>query len=119
MTTGKRLMFVSMALMLATVGTAGAESTGEQVFKRCIRCHGFQGDQSALGWSATIGGWPADKLTGALQGYKKGQYGGEMKGVMEEQAAALGDEDIQALSEYIASLKSHSPKAEEPKENRE
>jgi len=111
----KRVLVVGVCVAVwAGTAFASEAASGEQLYKRCIRCHGFQADKSALGWSDAIGGWNVEKLEGALKGYRSGSYGGRMKGVMEEQAAALGDEDIRALSEYISSLKAHAPAPEEP-----
>ena len=46
-----------------------------------------------------------EDIVNALEGYKKGTYGGPMKGTMKAQVAPLSDADIKALAEHISSFK--------------
>jgi cytochrome c553 len=85
---------------------AAAEAAkASTLFNRCAGCHGVKAEKKALNASQVIAGWDAAKTEKALKGYKDGSYGGAMKGVMKGQVAALSDEDIKALAEYIATLK--------------
>ena len=70
----------------------------------CAGCHGASAEKSALGKSQIIKGWPVEKTTAALKGYKDGSYGGAMKGVMKGQVMRLSDADIKALASHISSL---------------
>lgn len=74
------------------------------IYLKCAGCHGSNGEKAALGKSQVIKGWDTAKVKDALVGYKTGTYGGVMKGVMKSQVANLSDEEITALSEYIASF---------------
>ena len=95
-----------LALVLAMVGaTSLFAADGASLFKKCAGCHGAKAEKKALGKSQVIAGWDAAKITGALNGYKDGTYGGAMKGVMKGQVAALSSADIDALAHYIAGLK--------------
>lgn len=107
----RRAILASLALVMAATGAYAAE--GAALYQKCIKCHGFRGDQKAMGWSQVIAGWPADRVEGALKGYREGTYGGENKDIMKGQAAPLSDEDIKALSEYVNSLKQHAPAGSE------
>jgi len=81
-----------------------AAKTGQDVFKKCIACHGQSAEKKALGKSQIIKGWDSSKVANALNGYKDGTYGGAMKGVMKGQSSVLNDDDIKLVSEYISNL---------------
>jgi len=78
--------------------------TGKELFMKCSSCHGLNAEKSALNKSRPIKGWSIEKIKIALNGYKDGTYGGSMKGIMQGQAKALSDADVQALSTYISKL---------------
>ncbi len=69
---------------------------------KCASCHGTNAEKSALNASAKIAQWDAKKIEDALQGYKNGTYGSKMKAIMQAQSKPLSDEEIKALSDYIA-----------------
>jgi cytochrome c len=83
---------------------APAQKSGKELFAKCAGCHGQNAEQSALGKSQVIAGWESAKIADALHGYKKGTYGGAMKGLMKGQVATLSDADIKALADYISGL---------------
>ena len=78
--------------------------TGEDIFKSCSGCHGADASKKALGKSQVIKGWSSEKIIDALNGYKAGTYGGATKAVMQGQAAALSEEDMKLLADYISKL---------------
>ena len=78
--------------------------TGESLYKRCVSCHGADASKKALGKSKVIKGWSVEKLTSAIEGYKNGTYGGEMKVMMQNQVRDLNAVDINILSNYISKL---------------
>jgi cytochrome c553 len=69
---------------------------------KCASCHGAKAEKNALGKSQVIAGWSSDKIHTAINGYKDGNYGGIMKGVMAGQAKALKDDQIDALADFIS-----------------
>ncbi len=71
---------------------------------KCASCHGSNAERSALNASAPIAGWSIQKTQDALNGYKKGEYGGKMKAIMQGQSKPLSDEEIRLIAEYIAVL---------------
>ena len=81
-----------------------AVKTGQDIFKKCIACHGQSAEKKALGKSQVIKGWDSAKIMTALNGYKDGTYGGAMKGIMKGQASVLSDDDIKLVAEYISKL---------------
>jgi cytochrome c553 len=93
---------IAMALAGATSLMA---ADGAAIYAKCVGCHGANAEKSALNKSAVIKGQDAAATAEALKAYKAGtlnKYG--MGGLMKGQVAALSDEDIQAVSEYIAGL---------------
>ena len=77
---------------------------GAKLFTACSGCHGEKAEKKALGRSQVIAGWNSIKIINALKGYKKGSYGGIMKGLMQGQTSELNDTEIKALADYISKL---------------
>ncbi len=93
-------------LGLAVLGlTTVFASDGAKIYTACAACHGVNGEKVALGKSKIIKSWDSKKTIAALEGYKKGTYGGAMKGVMKGQVARLSSEDIKAVAKHIETLK--------------
>ena len=74
------------------------------LYASCTGCHGVNGEKKALGKSAVIQGWDAQKTIDALNGYKDGSYGGAMKGMMKGQAAKMNEAETKAIANYISNL---------------
>ncbi len=93
-------------LGLAVVGSLTvAMADGAALYKKCSACHGASGEKKALGKSAVIKGWEAQKTVAALKGYKAGTYGGPMKGLMKGQVAALDDAQIEDIAKFLEAQK--------------
>jgi len=74
-------------------------------FAICANCHGLNAEKRALGKSQIINGWTQDKIIKALEGYKYGVYGGDMKGIMKAQVTRLTDTDIKNIAVTISNIK--------------
>lgn len=72
--------------------------------QKCASCHGAKAEKSALNKSQIIATLSDQQITDALKGYQNGTYGREMKAVMQGQAKALNDAQIDALAKYISAL---------------
>ena len=95
-----------LAITMLLVGTTLLMADGAAAFKKCTGCHGTNAEKAALGKSAIIKGQDAAKTMEQLKGYKAGtlnQHG--MGGLMKGQVASMSDEDIKAVSDYIAAMK--------------
>lgn len=77
---------------------------GAAIYGKCASCHGPDGKNVAVSGIAINGG-AADAIAKKLHGYKDGSFGGAKKAMMLPQLASLSDDDIQAVSAYIAGLK--------------
>lgn len=95
-------------LVLAFLGFASfAFADAPVAFKKCIACHGADGQKVAPGakGGATIAGMSKEDLLTQLKGYKaKTADNGGAKAVMYAQMANVSDEDIEVLAEYISKL---------------
>lgn len=78
---------------------------GSVVFaQKCASCHGIKAEKSALGKSQIIAGWSAQQVEDALNGYKDGSYGKEMKALMQGQAKGLSADQLKAVAQHISTL---------------
>ena len=92
-------------ITLMVLGSMAMASDGAALYKKCVACHGANGEKVALGKSLVINKMTKDDLASALNGYKDGSYGKSMKALMKGQVAKLDSSDIDALAEYIAGMK--------------
>lgn len=72
--------------------------------QKCASCHGAKAEKAALNKSQIIANFSEAQVKEALKGYQAGTYGKEMKGVMQGQAKALEDAQIDALAKHISAL---------------
>ena len=85
---------------------ANSAIDAKALFAKCAACHGPDGKRKALGKSGIIAGMPKDELLKKLEGYQAGtlnQYG--MGTLMKAQVAGLSKAQLEALAQYISSLK--------------
>lgn len=79
---------------------------GSVVFQQCISCHGQYGNIAALGVSGKIAKKTKKSLIKLIQAYKEGQRDKYGEGrVMQAQVKYLGEEEIEAVAEYLSKLK--------------
>jgi len=69
----------------------------------CAGCHGKNGE--GVGTFPRVAGKPAQELAAKLRDYRDGKTMGEQTAIMAPNAQSLNDEDIDALANYMASLK--------------
>ncbi|MDX1808535.1 MAG: c-type cytochrome [Sulfurospirillaceae bacterium] len=98
----KKLLLIALSVFALN---AMAADSAEMLFKKCTACHGLNAEKKALGKSEIINKWDSKKIEAALNGYKKGTFGGAMKGIMKGQVANLNEAQIKTLAEYIPTLK--------------
>ncbi|BAF70686.1 c-type cytochrome [Nitratiruptor sp. SB155-2] len=81
-------------------------ASAQELFNKCASCHGPDGKRKALGKSGIIAGMSKDEVLKKLKEYEAGtlnKYG--MGPLMKAQVAGLSDKELEALAEYIASMK--------------
>lgn len=82
------------------------EIYGKNLALRCIACHGVNFEKSALDKSAILKGKTVDEIELSLKAYKAGtqnKFG--MGSLMKGQVSYMTDDEIKALSIYIAKIK--------------
>lgn len=104
------MVFIGLATLSACAGRTAqdlpvAQRTPQGVFSEiCSRCHGEQGQSKAFGVSQVISDMSQAEIEHALRGYRDGEYGGAFKGIMQDQAESLTEQEIQALAAYVSAL---------------
>jgi len=86
------------------VSTNASIDAGALFGQKCASCHGAKAEKAALNKSQIIAQFSEAQVKEALKGYQAGTYGKEMKALMQGQAKALDDAQIDALAKYIANL---------------
>ena len=103
---------VLFSLSLGTAmfaGPAFAEGDpvqGENKVETCIGCHGIEGYYNVYPSYKVpkLVGQHAARIVAALQAYKSGE---RVHPTMSAQASSLGDQDIEDIAAYLASLKNN------------
>jgi len=93
---------VSLFMSMSTQ-TFAADGAGLYAEKGCGSCHGADGNTPIMG-APKIGGQNKDYLIQLLKSMKSGARSNG-RSVMKRIMVAVSDEDISAISEYLASLK--------------
>ena len=81
--------------------TAAVSLPGEAKYAGCAACHGPNGGG---GIGPALAGREADYIVGRLTAYRANEMVGAQSALMWGQAAALSDDDIQDLAEYVTSF---------------
>jgi len=85
---------------------AETEKTVPAAYDKCKSCHGVDGKTKALGKSAVIAGQEKEALITSMKEYQAGTKNVAGMGMlMKGQVATMSDEDIEAVAEYLSSLK--------------
>jgi len=88
---------LSIGLFVALMATV---SFGD-AYKKCVACHGANGEKVALGKSKIIKDMTKAEIESSLLGYQNGTYGGAMKALMAGQVKTLSGADIKAIANKI------------------
>ncbi|MBN2815354.1 MAG: SEL1-like repeat protein [Campylobacterales bacterium] len=70
--------------------------------RSCLACHGQYFEKRAFGKSAIVSRMSKSQIITALKGYKRGTYGGAMKGVMRGQVIRYSDRALEKVAKTIA-----------------
>ena len=91
---------ISIGLLVGLLSTLSL-ADGAAVYKKCVACHGANGEKVALGKSKIIKDMTKAEIESSLLGYQTGTYGGPMKGLMAGQVKTLSGADIKAIANKI------------------
>ena len=98
------LLIFSMCLITNNL-LMGAEGAKTVYTKKCVTCHGINGEKKALGIARELNTLSKNEIETALKGYKNGTLGGKYKKLKKGLVNTLSEDDILALSAYIQTLK--------------
>lgn len=102
-------MKIKLAILLMSLVSSsllmGAEDVKNIYMKKCVTCHGVNGEKQALGISRELNTLNTEEIETALNGYKSGTHGGKYKKLKTGLVNSLSHEDILALTAYIQTLK--------------
>lgn len=97
-------LFVLAALCcgIFSAGIAGdaLAADGENLFRRCARCHGDTGDKAPH----VLKGQNPAVLVEKLKGFAGGTYGGDKKDVMAKVAKGMSEAEMEAVARHIGAL---------------
>lgn len=106
----EQLMKIKLAILLTGLVSSsllmGAEDVKTVYMKKCVTCHGVNGEKKALGLARELNTLNKEDIDTALNGYKSGTHGGKYKKLKTGLVNTLSDDDILALTAYIQTLKS-------------
>ncbi len=104
----KSILLTSLALTALTLSftsNAGADiAAGKAKSAMCVGCHGAKG-KALIPTYPNLAGQNQQYLVSALKAYKSKARNGGQAMVMQGQASALSEADINNLAAYYASLK--------------
>ena len=97
-------------LGLAALACLSFAADGEAVYKKCIACHGQKADTVYLGKVPALNTFDKDYIVSNMKAYKEGTVEGgkgkfAMGAVMKAQMATVSEEDMNAVADYIQTLK--------------
>ncbi len=100
-----KIMVAVLMTLMGAVLLMGAEDAKSLYTKKCVTCHGINGEKKALGIARELQTLSKEDIETALNGYKDGTLGGKFKKLKKGLINTLSDEEILALSNYIQTLK--------------
>ena len=101
----KRLLFVAAGMALAASGAPAQaqQADGRLLALSCMNCHGPGG--KSPGDIPSIAGKSEDYIKNALIDFRDGKRSGTASTVMTRLAKGYTDDEIAAVSKYVATLK--------------
>jgi cytochrome c553 len=76
--------------------------SGEAAYATCVGCHGMKAEG---GLGPRLNNQKPEDIVAKLEKYKAGEQMGPMTGMMAPMAAGLTVDDMQAIAEYVVTLK--------------
>ncbi len=104
----KKIIF---SLALVGFATSVFAADGATVYKKCVVCHGKSAEKVYLNKVPALNTLTAAEMVENMKLYKEGKVGENGKGkfnqgsVMKLQMAKMTEEDMNAVAEYIQTLK--------------
>ena len=98
-------LLLSLAVVVSVeLGAEDSPAASPGKVQVCATCHGQDG-MATISAYPNLAGQNRDYLIAALKAYKNLERNGGLAGVMQQQAAALTDDDIAEIADYYSTLK--------------
>lgn len=95
-----------LALVVAGFASTAMASDGEKLYATCKACHGVKAEKVYQNKVPALNTLSVEEIVKALQEYKAGTRNAyKLGGVMKAQASKLDEAKMQAIAEYIQTLK--------------
>lgn len=98
-----------IALSVIVLGLACSSifaADGATVYKKCVTCHGVKAERVYLNKIPALNALDSEKMVEDMKKYKAGELNQYKMGpVMKAQMKSLTEEDMQAVVDYIKTLK--------------
>lgn len=102
----KGLAIVSVVACCAAFGAPKSVDGAAMFNKYCKQCHGEKGEKHVAGKTAQISALPKETILKALKEYRSGKRSTHGMGqVMKSEVLKNTDAELEALANYIVSLK--------------
>lgn len=96
----KKLTIAALAL-----STTVAMASGAAAYKKCVGCHGVNGERKFGPQKDVIQGQSSERLFNMLKGYKDGSLKGNAGfGIMKGQVKRMSEDKMKELADYMATL---------------
>lgn len=108
---GAKAAVCGFLLAFAAAGATAQDERGKQLYNNCVACHGKDGSGNKLLNAPSISGLSEKHVADQLKKFKAGHRGGDPRDASGMQMRPMtllltSDEDVEAVSKYVASLPS-------------
>lgn len=108
----KFLLYCLIIFSFISISYADISYNNNIKIKKCIGCHGPNGNRSAFGKTRKINEMSFSEIQKSLKAYKNGTHGGKFKGLMKGQVFDLSNQDIDEIAKFFSSKNSNINKKE-------
>lgn len=98
--------FLGLALSGAIASQSAIAADGEKLYteKLCMTCHGAEGKAPIMPLYPKVNGQSKEYTAAQIKMIKDGSRAGGLTAAMKAMVATLSDEEIDAISEYLATV---------------
>ncbi|MCR4942203.1 MAG: c-type cytochrome [Campylobacter sp.] len=99
----KRILIIFAIVVSFITHVFGAN--GEELYKKCVACHGLKAEKVFNNKVPALTTFNKEQIIESMKGYKDKLNKYKMGMLMKPVSKPLSDEDIEALADFIQSLK--------------
>lgn len=99
----KKILIISS--VVAAFATSVFAADGATIYKKCVACHGAKAEKSFNNKVPVLTTLSKEEIVASVKSYKEGANKFGMGAMMKPIANPLSDDDINAVADYIQTLK--------------